>query len=64
MVEASSNSGIAEARAVELEARPAAVEVGSVDADFDSVSWVWMFLLGVVFPVVLILGGWFFGRSP
>jgi hypothetical protein len=45
----------------ELEARLAAVEATAVDRDFDSVSWLWMLVLGLVVPLALIVGGWYLG---
>ncbi len=42
----------------ELEARIAAFESTTTAADFDSASWVWMILLGIVLPFVLLAAGW------
>jgi hypothetical protein len=45
----------------ELERRVAALESPGTDAgsDFDSWSWFWMAMLGVVGPAALLLWGWF-----
>jgi hypothetical protein len=42
-----------------LEQRLAALESGQeTGEDFDSLSWFWMILLGIVIPVVLLFVGW------
>jgi hypothetical protein len=41
----------------ELEARIAALEADQESADFDSVSWLWMILFGIVLPLVLLVVG-------
>ena len=42
-----------------LEERLVALESGrEMGEDFDSRSWFWMILLGVVIPVVLLCVGW------
>ncbi len=44
----------------ELERRIAALESGTAAGeDFDTRSWFWMLLFGVVVPVLLLLWGWF-----
>jgi hypothetical protein len=44
----------------ELERRIAAIETGGEGGDdFDTTSWFWMILLGVVLPIALIVSGWF-----
>ena len=42
----------------ELEARIAALENADRCEDFDSVSWVWMVLFGIVLPITLVCIGW------
>jgi hypothetical protein len=42
----------------ELEARIAAFEDAAPAPDFDTASWAWMILLGVVLPIALMLLGW------
>jgi hypothetical protein len=44
--------------APELEKRLAAVEAHGRGADFDTASWVWMMMLGVLLPALLLLVGW------
>jgi hypothetical protein len=51
--------GMTEAPTPELEARIAAFESASPNADFDSASWFWMLLLGIIVPVTLLIIGWF-----
>jgi hypothetical protein len=44
----------------ELERRVAALESGTdAGSDFDTASWFWLVLLGVVGPVALLVWGWF-----
>ncbi len=44
----------------ELERRVAALEAGSeTGSDFDSASWVWLIVFGIVGPAALLLWGWF-----
>ena len=47
----------------ELEARIRELETcaatGEPPSDFDSFSWFWMILLGVLVPVLLLVVGWF-----
>lgn len=45
-------------QAADAYARVAAAEAGSEARDFDRRSWAWMLLLGLVFPVALIVAGW------
>lgn len=47
----------------DLEARLAAAEAASADADFDGRSWFWMLLLGVALPIGLIVAGWICGAD-
>ena len=42
----------------DLEARIAALEKSAATADFDSASWFWMILLGLVLPLLLLAAGW------
>jgi hypothetical protein len=42
----------------DLEARIAASEKSAPTAAFDSASWFWMILLGLVLPLLLIAAGW------
>jgi hypothetical protein len=44
----------------ELDARLAEVESAARHNDFDSSSWFWMILLGVVVPAGLIVAGWLY----
>ncbi len=44
---------------VELERRIAALESGAeTGADFDTASWFWLILLGVLLPTGLLIWGW------
>jgi hypothetical protein len=48
-----------EARLAELEAGAAArAAAGEPPPDFDSPSWMWMILFGIVVPVILLIIGW------
>jgi hypothetical protein len=42
----------------ELEARIASLEGAPDGEDFDTASWLWMLLLGVLLPVLAIGAGW------
>ena len=42
----------------ELEARIAAIEIAGRTSDFDTSSWLWMILLGVVIPLIMLAIGW------
>ena len=42
----------------ELEARIAAFENVPPRPDFDTASWIWMILLGVVLPLLMLTVGW------
>ena len=42
----------------ELEARIALLECAADDEDFDTASWFWMLLLGLVLPAAVIALGW------
>ncbi len=41
-----------------LEERLREVEAVAATTEFDRAAWIWMILLGVVFPVGLIVYGW------
>lgn len=42
-----------------LESRLREVETAATSADFDLAAWIWMILLGAVFPLGLIIYGWY-----
>lgn len=42
----------------ELAARIAALESSGARMDFDSLSWVWMILFGILLPLGLLILGW------
>jgi hypothetical protein len=51
---------MSETSSEELERRLVTLESNSeTGADFDAVSWWWMIALGIVFPLCLIVVGWF-----
>jgi hypothetical protein len=41
-----------------LEDRLREVETAAASTDFDLAAWIWMILLGAVFPLGLIIYGW------
>lgn len=52
-------SGCADPLHPDLERRLAAIESGEqAGSDFDTASWVWMILLGIVLPILLLAWGW------
>ena len=42
----------------QLEARIAAIEIAGRTSDFDTSSWFWMIVLGVVIPLMMLAVGW------
>ena len=42
----------------QLEERIAAIEIAGRTSDFDTSSWLWMILLGVVIPLIMLVIGW------
>jgi hypothetical protein len=42
----------------ELEMRIRVLECSEVGGDFDTASWIWMILFGILLPTTLILLGW------
>ena len=42
-----------------LDERLREVEAAAASTDFDLVAWIWMILLGIVFPLGLITYGWY-----
>ena len=42
----------------QLEERIAAIEIAGRTPDFDTSSWLWMILLGVVIPLIMLAIGW------
>ena len=42
----------------QLEERIAAIEIAGRTSDFDTSSWLWMILLGVVTPLIMLVIGW------
>lgn len=42
-----------------LEDRLREVEASATSVEFDLTAWVWMILLGIAFPLGLIVYGWF-----
>ena len=42
----------------DLEARIVALEKAAPSVAFDTVSWFWMLLLGIVLPLALLIAGW------
>jgi hypothetical protein len=54
-----SDTAISSTLPAELEQRIAALESqGQCGDDFDVVSFVWLFVLGIVMPLTLLLIGW------